>query len=565
MNSGRLEDESKVFGHRDEQVNPSQSSPSVERQNHQDKPSLLDLATPSKFRRSEKCFSSESVFGLEVEVIDLTSDEPSPVPYTPTRKHTKTSRSVHGYAPSLMGMPDTPTHHPSSVLRDRKRDLSPSPSKSRNVRFSRAIQATQISSAATYPGLAFKTQPLRQDRYSSATSLSRGPPRSLIPAHASYSKSPVSTSRANPFTSSLSESSSKASPLRAPGHGSSELIPFDLKTSTWTPWKPREYSDLSCELLGSFDYNSFAARHNRSPADVLAVFQAMVIRPLRQEVEAKKRGESGIAELLALFRDHGTVLRTWAQGSGYEIDGKLEDIFRGEVVVVGESAIGKGPRARGGTNMLHKREKERVVIPIQVLSAEDWQYLNLHILNEGQKELLGKPKRRLSKEVERDSTKRDYDVKLHTSKKTDLFPKTDDIMMMLDDNATQTAEPKNSTTPPGSPRVSSSRSSKTKEELTETIRDDLDDSPTTLFGDETVLENSHLFDKSGKVKRFSFSGTSNNSLFMDMPNELEWLLGELAWFYTACSAALFSNRTRSVSPALGGARWLEAPFGTLSV
>ena len=505
----------------EESVDPSQPSPSVERQKRLNKSPLLDLAkTPSRFRKSEICFSPDSVFGIDVEVIDLTSDEPSSMSFTTPPRHTKTPRTPQTTSFShmlsyLQNEPDTPTHRPaSSVPRRRKRDVSPQPRKSRSGRDARVTQVAQISSATTNPGLVFKTPPLTPSRHPPTKPASMRPPKSVKLTPAPTSKNLVSPSMANLFTPSIWESSRTVSPLGTPDYDLPKPIPFNLKTQNWTPWERSKYFDLSRELLASFDHFGFAERHNRHPADVLAVFQATVVRPLRQEAEVKKRGESGMAELLALFLDHGTTFRTWAQGSGYEIAGKLEDVLRGEVVVVGESTVGKSLRDGKGTDMISKCGKEKVVIPVQVLSSEDWRYLNLYALNEDQKELLGRPKKQYFKKVEKNMKKKDYDAKPDTPKKKDHFPKTDDIVMMLDDSSMQTARSKDSTTPPGSPCMSNNCSSETVKELTERIRSDLNETSVMLMNDDAFKENPHLFDESGKVKRFSLSCAGKNSLFM---------------------------------------------------
>jgi len=505
----------------EESVNPPQPSPSVERQKRFNKSPLLDLVkTPPRLRKSEICFSPDSVFGIDVEVIDLTSDEPSSMSFTTPPRHIRTPRTPQttsfGHMLShLQNEPDTPTHRPaSSVPQRRKRDVSPQPRKSRSGRDAQVTQVAQISSATTDPGLAFKTPPPTPSRHSPTKPASMGPPKSVTLTPAPNSKNLVSPFMANPSTPSIWESSGTVSPLGTLDYDLPKLIPFSLKTQNWTPWEGSEYFDLSRELLASFDHIGFAKRHNRHPADVLAVFQATVVRPLRQEAEAKKRGESGMAELLALFLDHDTTLRTWAQGSGYEIAGKLEGVFRGEVVVIGENNVGKDLKDGKGTDMISKCGKEKVVIPVQVLSSEDWRYLNLYALNEDQKELLGRPKKQYFRKVEKNMRKKGYSAKPDTSRKKYPFPKTDDIVMMLDDNAMQTAGSKDSTTPPGSPYMSNNCSSETVKELTERIRSELNETSAMLMNDDVFKENPYLFDESGKVKRFSLSGAGKNSLLM---------------------------------------------------
>jgi len=146
-----------------------------------------------------------------------------------------------------------------------------------------------------------------------------------------------------------------------------------------------------------------------------------------------------MAELLALFLDHGTTLRTWAQGSGYEIAGSWKTFSEAKCSDWREHCWkGFKRRKRYGHDQQMWQRESRYTCSSPL--SEDWKYLNLYALNEDQKELLGRPKKPIFQESGKEYEEKNYDVKPDTPRKKYPFPSDGhDIVMMLDDSAMQTA------------------------------------------------------------------------------------------------------------------------------
>ncbi len=133
---------------------------------------------------------------------------------------------------------------------------------------------------------------------------------------------------------------------------------FSIKPAQWQKWTAKEYSALAKTLQTAFDANHFGVQHGKSVEEVLAVFGAVVCRPLQDAAEANRRGTAGMGSLFELFSKHGTPVRSWAVGTASEGKGRLTKTERADTVVV--------LKENGGA----------LKIPYQHLVKNDWEFLD---------------------------------------------------------------------------------------------------------------------------------------------------------------------------------------------
>lgn len=105
---------------------------------------------------------------------------------------------------------------------------------------------------------------------------------------------------------------------------------FCLKPPFWRRWSSKTYLDFAETLRLQFDPIPFAREHCMPVEEVRAVFSALVCNPLYDAKEARRRGEDGVEEMMALYNRFGTPRRPW----GGKVWGELDGVEKGVVRLV---------------------------------------------------------------------------------------------------------------------------------------------------------------------------------------------------------------------------------------
>ena len=146
---------------------------------------------------------------------------------------------------------------------------------------------------------------------------------------------------------------------------------FCTKPAFWHQWPAKRYWQLAQELRNQFDPIPFARQFDIPVEEVQAHFTAVVVNPLYDAMEARRRGDEGIKELMKLYNKYGTQTRTWKaiKDKSQGVRGELSAVKPGVVEVIDP-------------------EGSKVVIQAKNLTADDTKYLK-PLLNDDELEMLG--------------------------------------------------------------------------------------------------------------------------------------------------------------------------------
>ena len=88
---------------------------------------------------------------------------------------------------------------------------------------------------------------------------------------------------------------------------------FGLKPAFWKRWEPKHYIAMAEELRYAFDPVPLAQRLKVPVEEVQHVFTSLLINPLYNAKEARKRGEDGMCEIFDAHNKYATPTRPWGK------------------------------------------------------------------------------------------------------------------------------------------------------------------------------------------------------------------------------------------------------------
>ncbi|KAF2716779.1 hypothetical protein K431DRAFT_335305 [Polychaeton citri CBS 116435] len=108
---------------------------------------------------------------------------------------------------------------------------------------------------------------------------------------------------------------------------------FCIKPPFWDRWTPNRYRDFAEHLRQAFNPIHFAKYEDLPVEEVQQVFYAIVVKPLINTYEARRRGERGMMELFDLFNEFGTPMRFWGK-EGQKLQGEIDRVEPGVALLV---------------------------------------------------------------------------------------------------------------------------------------------------------------------------------------------------------------------------------------
>ena len=114
---------------------------------------------------------------------------------------------------------------------------------------------------------------------------------------------------------------------------------FSLKPTFWKKWEDSDYAKFAEHLRLQFDPIPFARESGLSVEEIKHVFSALVCNPLYFAVEAKKRGEEGIKQIMEAYNEFGTPMRPWGKGEkgAKKVTGELHNVQAGAIELILEN------------------------------------------------------------------------------------------------------------------------------------------------------------------------------------------------------------------------------------
>ncbi|KAK4502764.1 hypothetical protein PRZ48_006190 [Zasmidium cellare] len=102
---------------------------------------------------------------------------------------------------------------------------------------------------------------------------------------------------------------------------------FCIKPPFYRRWQPQDYINLAEFMRYQFDPIPFARAADKPVEEINLIASRLIFNPLYNASEAMKRGQEGLDEVLAAFKEGGTISRSW--GHDKNIKGELDGVKTG--------------------------------------------------------------------------------------------------------------------------------------------------------------------------------------------------------------------------------------------